>query len=76
VRKGGTTKVFWNVGNATECTVTSATDSWSGETSGPSGQTSSPIYEQTIFTLSCTGLDGSTIRETATAGVAPVFQEI
>jgi hypothetical protein len=76
VRKGAPTKVFWNVGNVTECTVTSSTDSWTGETSGPSGRTSSPIYQQTTFTLSCTGLDGSTIRETATAGVVPVFQEI
>ena len=76
VRKGGTTKVFWTVGNVTECTVTSSTDSWSGETSGPSGQTSHPINQQTIFTLACTGIDGSTIHETATAGVVPVFQEI
>ena len=58
------------------CTVTSPNDSWTGETSGPSGQTSNPIYQQTVFTLSCTGLDGSTIHETATAGVVPVFQEI
>jgi hypothetical protein len=77
VRKGGTTKVFWNVGNVTECTVTSSTDSWTGETSGPSGQTSNPIYQQTIFTLSCTRLDGSPMNpETATANIVPVFQEI
>ena len=44
--------------------------------SGPSGKTSNPIYQQTVFTLSCTGLDGSNIRETATAGVVPVFQEV
>jgi hypothetical protein len=31
--------------------------------------------EQTIFTLTCTGLDGSNIHETATAGVVPVFEE-
>jgi hypothetical protein len=76
VRKGGATKVFWNVDNVTECTVTSLTNSWTGDTSGPSGRTSSPIYQQTTFTLSCTGLDGSNIHETATAGVVPVFREI
>ena len=76
VRKGGATKVFWNVDNVTDCTVTSPNDSWTGETSGPSGQTSNPINQQTVFTLSCTGLDGSNIHETATAGVVPVFQEI
>jgi hypothetical protein len=76
VRKSGATKVFLNVGNVTDCAVTSHDDSWTGKTSGPSGQTSNPIYQQTVFTLSCTGLDGSTIHETATAGVVPVFQEI
>jgi hypothetical protein len=76
VRKGGATKVFWNVDNVTDCTVNSSTDSWAGETSGPSGQTSSPINQQTVFTLSCTGLDGSNIHETATVGVVPVFQEV
>jgi hypothetical protein len=59
----------------TDCTVTSASDSWTADTSGPSGQTSSPINQQTVFTP-CTGLDGSSIHETATAGVVPVFQEI
>ena len=68
--------MFWNVDNVTDCTVTSPNDLWSGGTSGPSGQTSSPINQQTVFTLSCTGLDGTTIHETATAGVVPVFQEI
>ena len=76
VRKGGATKVFWNVDNAESCTVTSANDSWTADSSGSSGQTSNPIYQQTVFTLSCTGLDGSSIDETATVGVVPVFQEI
>jgi hypothetical protein len=40
-----------------------------------SGQASGPIYEQTIYTLACTGQDGSSVHETATAGVVPVFQE-
>jgi hypothetical protein len=76
VRKSGTTKVFWNVDNVSKCTVTSPNDSWTMEASGPSGQISGPIYEQTVFTLSCTGLDGTTIHETATVGVVPMFQEI
>ena len=76
VRKGASTKLFWNVDNAESCTVTSPHDSFTGATSGSSGQTSSPINQQTTFTLDCTGLDGTTIHETATAGVVPVFQEI
>jgi len=82
VKKGGPTKVFWNVDNVTNCTVSSHDDSWSGPpsgstifTSGPNGQTSKPINQQTVFTLACTGLDGTTVRETATVGVVPVFQE-
>ena len=76
VKKGGPTKVFWNVDNVESCTVTSPNDSWTADSSGPSGQTSNPIYQQTVFTLTCTGLDGSNIRETATVGVVPVFREI
>jgi hypothetical protein len=72
----GATQVFWNVDNVSECTVTSHYDSWTADSSGPSGQTSNPIYNRTAFVLSCTGLDGSSIRETSTVGVAPTFQEI
>ena len=69
MRKGASTKVFWNVDNVTDCAVTTPDNSWTGKTSGPSGQTSAPIYQQTTFTLACTGLDGSSIYETATAGL-------
>ena len=75
VRRGGAANIFWNVDNVTDCTVTSPINSFTGKTSGPFGQRSKPIFQQTVFTLSCAGLDGSTIHETATAGVAPVFQE-
>ena len=76
VRKGASTKLFWNVDNVESCTVTSPHDLFTGATSGPSGQQSAPVNQRTVFTLSCTGLDGTTIHETATAGVVPVFQEI
>ena len=75
VRRGGAANIFWNVDNVTDCTVTSPIDFFTGKTSGPFGQRSKPIFQQTVFTLSCAELDGSTIHETATAGVAPVFQE-
>ena len=83
VQKGGTTKVFWNVDDVANCSVTSTNgDVWNGPasgpfTSGPTGKQSNPIQQQTIFTLSCTRLDGSPMTpETATANVVPVFQEI
>ena len=76
VRKGAPTKIFWNVDNVESCTVASPHDSFTGATSGPSGQQSAAINQQTVFSLDCTGLDGTTIHETATAGVVPVFQEI
>ena len=76
VRKGAGTKVFWNVDNVESCTVTSPNDSFTGKTSGPNGQQTAGIYQQTVFTLQCTGLDGTDVHETATVGVVPVFQEI
>ena len=75
-RRGGVTNIFWNLDNVSSCTVTGTNgDSWTGDTSGPEGQTSSPIYDTVVYTLSCTGLDSSIITETANAGVVPVFQE-
>ena len=50
--------------------------SWTADTSGPEGQETDPIYQQTIFTLTCTALNGSLFHETATANVVPVFQAI
>lgn len=77
-----TTQVYWNVDNVTNCRVTSTNgDSWPGPgsgpfTSGPSGKQSKPIDQQTVFTLSCTELDGSVVRESAAVNIVPIFQEL
>ena len=77
VRRGGSTNIFWNLQNVSSCTVTGTNgDTWTADTSGPSGQASSPVYDTVVYTLECTGLDSSPIRETANAGVVPVFKEI
>lgn len=84
VSKNATTSVYWNVVNVTNCTVT-ANDgtSWTGATSATStcpthigsGCQSSPITKQTVYTLSCTALDASPYKETATVNLFPDFQE-
>lgn len=67
--RGRPAKLFW-------CTVSGGGSSWTADSSGPEGQETGPIYQQTVFTLDCDTLDGSTVHETATVGVVPVFQEI
>jgi hypothetical protein len=58
------------------CAVTGTNgDSWTGLTSGPSGATTSPIRQQTTYTLSCLSDASSTFTETASAGIVPSFQE-
>jgi hypothetical protein len=73
--------VYWDIDAASvqpnSCSVTSTNgDSWNGAASGSLGKQSNPIDQQTIFTLTCTALNGAPFRETATASVVPVFREI
>lgn len=79
VQIGHTTRVFWHIDNVVDstCSVTGTNgDSWTGSSyAGPSGRVSSAISSQTIYSLSCVGLDASTLRETATVNIIPVFQE-
>jgi hypothetical protein len=76
VYPNGTTTVLWNVTNVSSCSVSGTNgDSWSGASSGASGQTSSEITQQTIYTLTCTALDSSSVNESATVNLLPVFQE-
>ena len=72
VRRGSTGTVYWNVGNAS-CTVSGNGDSWS---TSSGAETTSAITQQTSYTLNCTGDDGSTINETQTFNILPVFQEL
>ncbi|MCR4325817.1 MAG: hypothetical protein NUV59_03345, partial [Patescibacteria group bacterium] len=74
VPTGLPTTITWNVDNVSDCTVSGDNgDGWSG-TSG--SHSSSPILQQTIFTLHCDPLDGSTLNESVVVNVLPIFQEI
>ena len=73
---GLTTMLFWDVANVSSCTVTGTDgEHWSGASSPTNGQATSPILQQTTFTLACSGLDGSSINESIVVNVLPVFQE-
>ncbi|MDB5238649.1 MAG: hypothetical protein JWM46_919 [Candidatus Kaiserbacteria bacterium] len=80
LRNGDTTQVYWNVINATGCTVTGDNgDSWSGASSGAAGQTSAAITGLTRFTLTCASIPGATppsVTESTSVKVIPSFQEI
>jgi hypothetical protein len=71
-----TTQVYWDLENVESCTVTGTNgDSWTGASSGSAGQTSSPIVAQTVYTLDCDALDGSTVQETVIVLLIPIFNE-
>ena len=79
LQSGGTTWVYWNVNNATSCTVTGSNgDSWTGLSSGVSGLQTSPITGQTTYTLRCDALLGAippTITEVDTVNLVPIYRE-
>lgn len=73
---GAWTKIFWNVANVSSCTVSGDNgDSWTGASSSIDGKKTSNITQRTIYTISCNGLDGSTVEEALTINVLPVFQQ-
>jgi len=73
VQKGDTTTVKWSTKYVTSCSVTGTNgDSWTG-TSGT--QTSPPIVAQTVYTITCTGEDGTTVTQSSTVGIAPTYNE-
>lgn len=72
VRSGDSTWVEWSASQVSSCTVTGGSDSWTGA----SGMNqSSAIRSQTTYTLSCQGLDGSTISRSAVVNITPIFHE-
>lgn len=78
VRTGATTRLFWNVENASSCTVSGNGDSWELTTSGEDGVESNPINSSAIYTLYCEALPGGdplTITETVTIVPSPIYQE-
>ena len=76
VRTGQTSTINWTTSGMTACSVAennpTIADAWT-ETNGT--EQSSPITEQTIYTLSCSVEGGGTFTDTATINIVPVFQE-
>jgi len=74
VASGDTVNVNWQVTDVRSCEVTGNNgDAWSGASGA---QISSPITAQTIYTLTCIGLDDSTVTRSATVNITPIFQEL
>lgn len=80
---GTIVRVYWNITNVitSSCSVTGTNgDSWTGQaTSGVDGVASSPILQQTTYTLTCLSLPEATptsISETVSVNIIPVFQEL
>ncbi|MEK7601819.1 MAG: hypothetical protein AAB480_04780 [Patescibacteria group bacterium] len=88
VKKGDTTRVYWNVTGAKNCTVAgsngdgtqgSLTGVWNTKFSGAAGKTTSPIMVKTTYTLLCQAFPGITpamAEESAIVNVLPSFQEL
>jgi hypothetical protein len=77
VRPGNTAMIYWNVSDVQGCTVQGNGDTWSPDMSG--AHESTPITTQTTYTLHCTALptaSPSSIDESVTINVIPVFQEL
>jgi hypothetical protein len=78
VQREDVTQIFWNVENASECAVIGSNgDSWVGSTSGLGGKITSPILEETSYTLSCSALiEGDKgLEENIQVKVAPIYRE-
>lgn len=76
VRSGNTSTISWTTQYTESCTVTEdnaeINDSWAG----PNGsQASSGLTQQTVYTLRCTGVDGSELLDTAKVNIIPVWEE-
>ena len=80
VRQGETSRIYWSVTNAQNCTVNGTnTDVWNTLTSGSSGKTTSAITARTVYTLMCNAFPGATpatVKETAVVNIVPSFQEL
>ncbi|MEY4747362.1 MAG: hypothetical protein RLZZ416_411 [Candidatus Parcubacteria bacterium] len=77
VQQGSSAKVYWQVSNASHCSVTGSNgDAWNFAASGEAGVATSPINQQTTYTLACTAFNGSHINESQVVNVVPAFQEI
>lgn len=75
VRSGQSTKLSWSARNVSSCVLEGTNrDRWEALSSRIGGEESSPIRQQTVYTLTCfTGTQ--TLRKSVTVNVIPGFQE-
>ena len=79
VRSGETTKLYWDVTNATTCGLTGGglTGLLTLAIQNLTGQNTNAISAKTIFTLSCqNGAGGPTASQQTTVNLVPAYQEI
>ena len=83
VRSGDTTTVHWDIANVkNDCTVqgTNHDGPWTTvydpvTATFANAQPSGAINQETTYTLHCTGIDGTSVNESATVNTLPVFRE-
>jgi|GEM_PF-4533779 hypothetical protein len=79
LKSGKTSEISWSAANVASCMVSGTNgDNWSctgNACNATTTETTIPITAQTIYTLSCTGLDTSSLRQSLTISVAPNFCE-
>lgn len=81
IARNDVTNVSWSAANVARCTVTGSNGDgpWTcvaARCDATTTKASSPITGETTYTLSCTGLDDSTLTKSATVKLVPVFKEI
>jgi hypothetical protein len=73
VKSGNTTTVSWSAENVSNCVASGTNeDIWTGSSGN---HPSNPITQQTVYTLTCEGLDGSQISTSSVVNIVPVFEE-
>lgn len=76
LKPGETTQVVWTSSHVNSCTVTgSNSDAWTELQSPITGETSSPISQQTTYTLDCTTAIGTHLIQSVVVNIIPKFQE-
>lgn len=78
VPQGIHSRLYWDLSNVSSCSVQGTnSQSWTGASSGTSGEATAGLTQQTTFTLSCTPSDPSATftPESVTVNIIPVFQE-
>ena len=84
VRPNQVTRIRWSASHVSRCSVTGSNNNAFGPfnakkngivTNEPDGTDSVPIFQQTTYTLTCVDTDGSTLTQSTTVSINPVWNE-